>query len=191
MTWTDKVYLGPAPAEEECVQLGSEDYDRRARAECQAYIEAIIAVCGEPPEGARLKIERESHDFGSYFEVVCQFDGNNPEAASYAMKCDDQAPTTWPEKAAPAEATIRFQPGTIVATLGATSLVTRQEITTMIARHQRGDWGEVEAEDARQNERALKWGERILSSYTVRGEQLWVLTEADRSTTTVMTPGEY
>ena len=47
-------------------------------------------------------------------------------------------------------------------------------------------------EDAKANEHALKWGERILPSYKLpSGEKLWLLTEADRSPTTVLTPGEY
>jgi len=50
----------------------------------------------------------------------------------------------------------------------------------------------VSKEDAKANEHALKWGERILSSYKLpSGEKLWLLTEADRSPTTVLTPGEY
>ncbi len=191
MTWTDKVYLGPAPAEEECVQLGSDDYDRRARKECREYIAAIIAVCGEPPEGARLKVEAQAHDFGSYYEVVCQYDGNDPAAATYAATCDERAPQRWPRNRQAAESRVRFQAGTVVTTLGATLVATAEQMNALVQRHQSGDWGDVTAEDAKANERALKWGDRILSSYKLSGETLWVLTEADRSATTVLTPGEY
>ena len=62
----------------------------------------------------------------------------------------------------------------------------------MVNRHLRGDWGDLEPEDAKANEDALKWGSRVLSSYTATsGEQLWVETTADRSSTCVMSPGEY
>lgn len=87
---------------------------------------------------------------------------------------------------------IRFQPGTVVATVGALHVATHAQIHALLQRHLAGDWGDVDAEDAKANERALKWGERILSSYKLpSGEKLWLLTEADRSATTVLTPGEY
>lgn len=93
---TEDVYwLGPCPAEEDAVQVGSPDYARNAKAQCRAYIDAIRAVCGHEPEGARLTIRAQQHDFGSYYEVAVAFDGNNQVAAEYAAKCDDSAPTTW------------------------------------------------------------------------------------------------
>ncbi|SRR6266851_5600143 len=91
------VYLGPAPAEEACAQVGQLDYPEASRVECRAYIQAIMRVCGEPPEGAVLKIKAEEHDFGTHREVVVEFDGNNQAAADYAYKCDEHAPTTWEE----------------------------------------------------------------------------------------------
>lgn len=97
MTWTDKVYLGPAPAEEACAQLGTDGYQERAKAEMAAYIEAIKRVCGEPPAGAKLKAEWASHDYGVYGEVMCVYDGNSREAADYAALVDDKAPRTWEE----------------------------------------------------------------------------------------------
>ncbi len=86
---------------------------------------------------------------------------------------------------------IAFQPGTIVTTLGALEVATHEQIAAVLARHLSGDWGEVDREDAAANERALKSGERLLSAYEVNGQKLWVITEADRSATTVLTPGEY
>ena len=62
----------------------------------------------------------------------------------------------------------------------------------MLRRHLQGDWGDVDADDAKANDQALTWGNRVLSSYrSETGEKLWVITEGDRSQTTVMTPGEY
>jgi hypothetical protein len=89
----------------------------------------------------------------------------------------------------PAE--IRFRPGNIVTTLGASEVATRDQIDAILARHLSGDWGEVDREDASANERALKHGGRLMSAYDVNGEKLWVVTEADRSATTVLTPGDY
>ena len=86
---------------------------------------------------------------------------------------------------------LKFQHGTVVARQGALLVADNHTILELLRRHLAGDWGDVCPEDAKANEHALKHGERILSSYTVRGEKLWVLTERDRSATTVLTPGEY
>ncbi len=59
-------------------------------------------------------------------------------------------------------------------------------------RHKNGDWGELPEEDADANERALQDGTRLFSAYsTRRQETLWVITEADRSATTMLLPDEY
>ena len=61
----------------------------------------------------------------------------------------------------------------------------------LLARHATGDWGELCAFDRRQNEIALREGSRVLSSYPVGRECVWVITEADRSVTTILLPEEY
>ena len=59
-------------------------------------------------------------------------------------------------------------------------------------RHKHGDWGDLCAEDRRENERALRVGSRLLSAYATRaGERLWVITGWDRSATTLLLPSEY
>jgi hypothetical protein len=59
-------------------------------------------------------------------------------------------------------------------------------------RHAAGDWGEVYAEDWSLNDQAVLDGTRLLSAYrTLKGKQLWVITEADRSVTTILFPVEY
>jgi len=58
-------------------------------------------------------------------------------------------------------------------------------------RHVRGDWGEVPTEDAAENEFSLTHQLRLLSAYTVAKERIWILTEADRSVTTLLFPSEY
>jgi hypothetical protein len=59
-------------------------------------------------------------------------------------------------------------------------------------RHVTGDWGEVGAEDGRLNDEALEDGSRVLSAYhTLKGVKLWIITEADRSVTTILRPDEY
>lgn len=58
-------------------------------------------------------------------------------------------------------------------------------------RHVRGDWGDVPKADAAENDFALTRHLRLLSSYTVAKERIWILTEADRSVTTMLFPSEY
>ena len=61
-----------------------------------------------------------------------------------------------------------------------------------LRRHMSGDWGQLSEEDVRKNELSLIEGFRLLSAYrTVKGHALWVITEGDRSATTILLPSEY
>ena len=87
-----------------------------------------------------------------------------------------------------------FALGRLVATPGALDILTHagQSPSEFLSRHQGGDWGECCPEDARENELSVKQGFRILSVYsTCKGEKLWIITEADRSATTLLLPSEY
>jgi hypothetical protein len=83
--------------------------------------------------------------------------------------------------------------GRVVATPGALKLLTeaREHPFNYLARHATGDWGELCAFDRRQNEIALRDGYRIFSSYEVPVGRVWIITEADRSVTTILLPEEY
>lgn len=92
------------------------------------------------------------------------------------------------------EQPIRFPLGQIVATPGALDLLDRTATNalSLLQRHQHGDWGSVPEDDARANAEAVALGFRILSSYTLGdGERIWLITEADRSVTTLLLPAEY
>ena len=87
-----------------------------------------------------------------------------------------------------------FQPGQIVATPGALPLLEEAKRTPQefLSRHLRGDWGDLCQEDERENEFGLKYGFRLISCYQITAtENLWVITEADRSVTTLLLPNEY
>ena len=73
------------------------------------------------------------------------------------------------------------------------ALLTAQHVPPeFLLRHKHGDWGNLCAEDQRENERSLRLGNRLLSAYQTRQEdQLWVITEWDRSATTLLLPEEY
>ena len=87
-----------------------------------------------------------------------------------------------------------FLLGQIVATPGALALFQQHEdksIHQCLLNHLRGDWGELCADDKEANDYALNTGGRILSSYFVGGNKIWIITEADRSATTILLPEEY
>ena len=88
-----------------------------------------------------------------------------------------------------------FPLGAVVATPGALDLLEEAGIdpSELLARHQAGDWGKLDAHDRRENTKSLKHGWRLLSSYRVgeTGEKVWIITEADRSSTCVLLPSEY
>jgi hypothetical protein len=88
----------------------------------------------------------------------------------------------------------RFSLGRVLATPGALEALKQANQTPLpfLARHQAGDWGEVCREDARENELSLQHGFRLLSAYSLStGRKLWIITEADRSATTLLLPEEY
>ena len=88
-----------------------------------------------------------------------------------------------------------FPLGRVVATPGALSALAEASVEPLelLARHYRGDWGEVPACDAKENDRSLKQGLRVLSSYPVGNSdgKVWIITEADRSLTCLLLPSEY
>jgi hypothetical protein len=87
-----------------------------------------------------------------------------------------------------------FALGHVVATPGAGAALEKagQQPGDFLARHVSGDWGEVPPEDVKENEFCLKYGFRLLSAYcTSAGDRLWVITEADRSSTCILLPEEY
>ena len=82
--------------------------------------------------------------------------------------------------------------GKIVATPNALAQLTDDDVTAALLRHVFGDWGDVCPADKAQNDRALLEGTRILSVYyAANGTKFWIITEADRSVTTVLLPEDY
>lgn len=85
----------------------------------------------------------------------------------------------------------KFALGEVVATAQAMATRTRADMQLALQRHVIGDWGKVGKEDRRANEQALHASSRLFSSYqSSSGVYFWIITEADRSATTVMLPAE-
>lgn len=88
----------------------------------------------------------------------------------------------------------RFQLGQIVATPGALQALERagESEATFLARHASADWGELDEEDKASNDYDMEHGGRLLSAYRLNdGSKLWIITEYDRSYTTLLLPQEY
>jgi hypothetical protein len=88
-----------------------------------------------------------------------------------------------------------FTLGQLVATPGALAAigVSGDDLSNYLARHQSGDWGDIDAHDRRENQLSLEQGFRLMSVYTlsITGVKIWVITEADRSSTCILLPEEY
>ncbi len=88
----------------------------------------------------------------------------------------------------------RFSLGQTVSTPGALAALEAagQEPGQLLRRHQSGDWGDVPPEDAAENDLSVAQGFRVLSAYTLETQvKVWIITEADRSATTILLPSEY
>lgn len=86
--------------------------------------------------------------------------------------------------------------GKVYATVGAVEAFSEtldsDDPVVYLARHANGDWGEIDEWDSQENQFALEHGLRILSAYRLQsGEKIWIITEADRSSTTILLPSEY
>lgn len=86
--------------------------------------------------------------------------------------------------------------GKVYATVGAVEAFSETDGSddpgTYLARHANGDWGDIDEYDGKENEFALEHGLRVLSAYRLSsGEKIWIITEADRNSTTILLPSEY
>lgn len=87
---------------------------------------------------------------------------------------------------------IKFPLGQVLCTPGILESVCQEDILEALIRHQAGDWGNVCEEDAGENQLALEQGFRLLSVYCSQNKiKFWIITEADRKTTTILLPEEY
>ncbi len=87
-----------------------------------------------------------------------------------------------------------FSPGQVIATPGAIVALEFNRVSPieLLHRHLTGDWGDLDGDDKAANERALKDGSRLLSAYNLAdGTRIWIITEADRSASTLLLPEDY
>ncbi len=87
--------------------------------------------------------------------------------------------------------TVRFSLGQTVITANASLQLATEEVLTALKRHASGDWGDLCPEDSLANDEALQHGGRLFSAYGQGDNRFWIITEADRSVTTVLLPNDY
>ena len=91
----------------------------------------------------------------------------------------------------------KFDLGNICMTSGIAELmeegkITTNELESILQKHVNGDWGDLCEEDKLENEAALSTGEsRLMSTYTINNIKIWIITEWDKSVTTILLPEEY
>lgn len=87
---------------------------------------------------------------------------------------------------------MRFDPGELVITRGATEKLSQADTLLALHAHLSGDWGILDTDDKELNEKALEFDGQLFSAYKDReGTKFYIITEADRSVTTVLLPDEY
>ena len=86
----------------------------------------------------------------------------------------------------------KFTLGQTVITANANAVLPELDVVLALQRHHSGDWGDVDEHDRQMNEDALRNGDRLMSVYTsVRGQKFYIITEWDRSVTTLLLPEDY
>jgi len=95
----DYVELGTTPNDEECAQVGSDNYNQIARIEASAYVNQLKRLFPNIPAGVEFVLNSKPHDFGSYYDIAIKFLEDNEEAVNYAFNVENNMPANWDEQA--------------------------------------------------------------------------------------------
>lgn len=96
----DKLEIGPTPPEEECLQVGIDDYAKKGRQQCNVFkklLERHFPIPQNLEEIVYFTVISCPHDFGSYYDVFVKFAGDNEEAVNYAYNVEANTPAYWDE----------------------------------------------------------------------------------------------
>ncbi len=92
----DYLDLSPTPVDEPCAQVGSDDYSKRARLECRAFIGQLERAFPDAiAAGLYFRIKSNPHDFGSYYEVQAVFDDEDESQTEWAYTIEGELPQAW------------------------------------------------------------------------------------------------
>ena len=172
--------------------MGSSVSDQQQAAILKAVEQSRkIVLMFDEDEAGREGREKALQRFASkaYVRVIQLNEGAQPDSLP-----PEQINSLLLEEAPPAygAAIAKFRLGRLVATPNALAQLTERDIAVAIGRHSSGDWGDLDSEDKKANERALAEGTRLLSVYHSAGKvKFYLITEADRSVTTILLPEDY
>ena len=94
------IQLASTPYEEECAQVGTDDYPERSRLECRVFIQERVYPIPEPlAEHCYYSVKSFSHDHGRYREVVIHYNTANAAAITFAFALESKLPSRWDEEA--------------------------------------------------------------------------------------------
>ena len=100
----EQISLGSSPWDESCAQVGTPQYLFYAERECQRYVEQLTRQ-SPPPAGASLLVTHNPHDFGTYLDVVADFDFEDEGQSNWAFSLENNLPANWnPSEADASEA---------------------------------------------------------------------------------------
>jgi hypothetical protein len=91
--------IGSTPYDEDCAQVGSDDYAKRGKAECNRFIALLTKKFGNPPGEAYFYVKSNPHDFGTYYEVAIKFNPNDEAECDFAYRVEGNTPATWDDDA--------------------------------------------------------------------------------------------
>jgi hypothetical protein len=143
----------------------------------QSDYRALFEQCSNGPCRRLLDVSSEQVDWGSL--------------ASFLLDIAHSAPQENGVPLFTAGGKGRFNAGRIVITRGAADRISEHVVNRLLGRHFSGDWGDLGEFDWVENDRSLEFGGRLMSVYNCNDQAVWIITEADRSATTVLLPNEY
>ena len=92
----DYLELGATPCDEQCAQVGSENYRHDAMKECRRYRELLEKQFPDfEATDCRFVIREEPHDFGTYYEIFVSYDPNNSDSVEFAYNVENNLPSNW------------------------------------------------------------------------------------------------
>ncbi len=89
------IELGATPSDEDCAQVGSDDYSEKSRAEARRYIAQLNRMFPVMPAGCYFARKGFPHDFGTYHEIVIYFNEDDEEQSDFAYSIEDKLPHKW------------------------------------------------------------------------------------------------
>ena len=194
--------LGCCPIQEEAPIMGGHGYWAKARRECKALIRQLRRLAGQEPWDTWLYVKSHVHEGGPFLNLGYRYPQDDPMGQNYAQRLQDVFPERWDDQARrelglastprDKKGHAHFPLGRLVITQSAMIVLDGGSVWLAVGRHSRGEWGDVPAPDHAANERALVDGGRLFSAHQSDGGRVfWIITECDRSVTTVLLPEDY